>query len=207
MPKKEATPNRFLSRIYAHDKIEDLGLTLKEFLKYSLKIRHELDYKEIQESVHKKHILPEIKEKVCLLCDFFDTVEYRPKKPSKAEISKIKTMLREIIKKIYPEEKKPKKTSLFEKISKKIKKNTSNNINAEANIRREREKIKKGITLKVKERLSASLHNDEEYKEITRFIQASKNIGMKKSLIIKELKEIGFNNDKIMAAVNGLDPN
>jgi hypothetical protein len=193
----------YLNRISTHDKIEDLADILKSFLKQHLNIKHEFTFEEIKNNIDKKQISQDMKSKISFLCEKFSELEYRPSKPSKKDIDKLKKLLKEIVKEFLPKPEETKKPILLPKVLKKtreIKKNKEKHKKIKNKVEEVHDNIHKNIIEKAKEKVSDrqfDIKKDKESREIARFISTSKKIGMKVSEIKKELKEMGFPQEKV----------
>jgi hypothetical protein len=196
--KEEVTSNKYISRIYSYSQIDELSRLLKEFLKDFFSVKYEYTFSEIAELVKRKHIESEAREEIIAVCQLFEELEYKPKKPSKAEIEKIKKLLKLIIKQTLPDEKKGKKHSLFNDIADNIEKKKRKKELIDKKVDKIKEDITQNIIKKVKEKIDPAV-KDSEYMEILRFISTSERLGIKKSQITKELKEMGFKKEKIDA--------
>ena len=95
--------NNYIKKVNSQKDIENLVLVTREFLREAFKINYEYTFNELKEVIKKKKkILPEIQPKYMVLCEKFEHLEYRPSKPTKKEISRIKVMIKEVIKESMP---------------------------------------------------------------------------------------------------------
>jgi hypothetical protein len=204
MQKKEEDVSRFFNRINYHDKPEDLGIILKDFLKEILNVHFHLTYPEISTVIKRKHIDPEAKERIILICTLLEGSEYRPRKPDRKEIKHIKKELREVIRKICPAPINPKKPGIFSEFAEKLRTKKKKQESALQYIEKKKEKLAKEIKDNFSKKILANLEQDHEYKQIQKFIHTSLKINITKTQIIKELREIGFNKEKVAYAFKSL---
>jgi len=112
--KGQSGPNlqKYIRKINNKESAADLSTILKEFFKEILRIKYEYTFDEIIGIISKKRIPPEMKEKITVVCEKIQTLEYRPTKPSPSEINSLKNMMKDIIKSFIPHKKK--KTNLLD---------------------------------------------------------------------------------------------
>lgn len=208
-PKKEVILDyhKYISKISKLDKIENIVIITKEFLKNEFNIKYEYTFIELQKIIEKKRILPELQESIKELCEKFEHLEYRPTKPSKEEISRVKTFIKKIIKESSHKEMPKKDEKRFKKLmnkagdrARKIKKNKEKQENISKKVKIVKQKIKKEIIKQAKKNmLNEHLNNkkDKEHEEIMQFISTSKDLNINIAEIRKELKDLGFQKEKI----------
>ena len=194
--------SKYLRKVSSHDKIEELSLIIRGFLKELLNLKYELTFREVEEITKRKHIPPEIQEKIILICERLESLEYRPTKPTKKEIGRLKGLVRVLIKESCPEDEKDKKNHLNKVIKKakktKVKKQKHADIIKKINKRKE--DIKKRIIKKVihdRIKIFKKSEISKEQKEITHYVNISLGLNMKIPNIKKELKGMGFKKQDI----------
>ena len=199
--------NKYISRVSNQKSIENIVSVIKEFLKDAFNIKYEYTFRELQEIVRKRRIFAETPEKFDKLCERFEHLEYRPTKPTKKEINKVKALVKEMIKESCHEETEEKKTK-FDKIKVKaeeIKKKTEKHKDIAKKIESVKQKITKAKIKEVKKNIShepINIKKDKECKEISRFISTSIKLDIKTSEIKKELREMGFQREKIELVIS-----
>jgi len=184
----------FLRKIASYHKIDELAIILKESLRDTFGMKYEYTFEEIESITKRKRLSKEMKLKLIEVCDRFTHLEYRKSNPSKKEISIIKKLMREWVKITVPP-KAPEKVSALDEYVAKVGRSREKHKNIKRKVIREKEHIHKRISRQVKESLKHE--EDKEINEIIKFIKTSLDLGIKKSLIRKELIEVGFESSKI----------
>lgn len=196
--KKEAASlnsSKYLRRISNHHKIAELSLIIKDFFKESLHLQYEYTYEELEELVGRKRISPEIKEKIFSLCKHFESLEYRSRRPTGKGIQSLKKAMREIIKEIMPKTKAEKPSfNLLEK----IRKNKRKHAIISKMIKKTKEEKTRNLIKKAQEEIvNKEMKDDNEARQIAKFVSASLSLGVKIQDIRKELREMGFHKQKV----------
>jgi hypothetical protein len=197
MEKKEESCSRYANRILKHNKIEDIAVDFREFIHNNLEIREEYTFGEFQEAIQRKHLNPDIKSKLSMLCTKFEELEYRPRKPSPSDIDTLKKIFREVIKDICPGEPIKKKKFVFKPFETiKKQKITDEKISKRVDI--EKKSFLNDILSKLK---NTPKTENIEIKEIQNFVIKSRKVGHSLSKIKKELKDMGFQTGNIEDAM------
>jgi len=200
--KKGPDPLRFIRRINSHEKIDQLASDLKEFLKETHNIKHEYTFEEINDSIKNKRIDESIKVLIEKICSIFVELEYRPKKPSKKELSVLKKHFRDLVKSKAPAvvEKKPQKTYLA-----KIKRKKERHEKIVHHVEFHQSKIQKKAQENAREAIAKKI-DDKEIRTILKFIHTSVSVGQTRNEVKKELREMGFTEQKIKVAFKNYLP-
>ncbi|MBD3164952.1 hypothetical protein GF323_07170 [Candidatus Woesearchaeota archaeon] len=194
MGKKKApgrtSRNAFLARISRHEKIGELADIFKELLKQEFNVRYQYTFEEIREIIRRKRIDDKIKFRIIELAESFEKLEYRPGKPGRKALNKLKKSLRQIARNCLKNNKQKKQFSIQLGIKKKVEKAKRSIEKKEIRKRKIEDKVKKQIK-------KAPVEFDSECREIARYVNASMGAGIKSGEIRRELREMGFRKEKI----------
>ncbi len=207
--KRSMDSQSYIRKISSHDKIDDLAAICKDFFREFLKLKYEFTFTELKDIASKKHSAAGILQELSEICRMFEELEYRQKKPGKAEITALKDLLRSTIRKSCPVEEVQKKAkqSIFNPIKKSII-NIKKNSEKKQEIAEKTAKAKNSIVSRIFDRLKTSAakpkkdEEDYEMSQIKKYIETSKAAGIKIPEIKKELKEMGFPVEKINKSFN-----
>jgi hypothetical protein len=201
--RENISKSRYFHKVNSHNKIEDLTAIFKEFLRDVTNVKYEYTFKEIENIINHKHIPPQAKEKIMQLCENFEKLEFRPKKPAINEINNTKALFKQIITEILPKEGIREKKTIMDNLFKKVKfaQKSMNKAKVKTeNSRKEKVRAMDIIEKKIKQRILERTFDSEkdlEYKELLKFIITSLDTGIKMNEIKKELKNMGFDSKKI----------
>jgi hypothetical protein len=209
MPKKEVKKKdcgKYLRKLTSHHKIEDIAAINKEFLRDFFNITHEFTFDELGELFKNKRTSPEVKARIAKVGMMFDELSYREEKPTLKEMRDIKAMMREVMKISCPEtdveEMTPEEKEKEEALRKKEKEEE-----IIETVEKSKESLKKGLEEKIHKDIKApppDIKNDDEYQEIRKYIALSLHFNKKIPIIRKNLKNMGFNREKVNFAINDL---
>lgn len=181
MNKEPVAYHKHLHKVSSARKIEDLALAFRMFLHEQYDIHHGHTFTEIQSVAGKKRIHPHLQEHIRSAAQMFEEMEYRRKKPSRHEMHHLRKHVHALIRSSRdayggaP----PKPEGII------------------AKVKHAHQKMVERAKERVQHLRHKDILGDAELREMRKFTDASKKLGMGKSQIETELLVMGFPKEKV----------